>query len=378
MFGTLALLLGSVAALCWVANPYAVWRADPLAYLPSARRGPANEVEERVTTAYRVRLVQPRILLLGSSRVLLGIPVDERLHREILNAALSGTSLAEVDALLRLADDNPRLERVVWGVDFYAFAKQMEGFRYAAMETRLSPRGVVRLVKQVRETLLSAQAVRDSQQVITLKWNGIETRPPAVPAPWPEAVIRDTLTYAREDGLVGTGDQVVMKLLYLASTQLYGNYSMSPVQVALAKDIAARARSGRQLIAFVPPMHACELEMIREAQLWPTFQLWKRMLLDIVGPYRDFSGYHAVASDESLFIDLLHGKAAMGQVVLRTLLGQGCTGCGDTAQTIARAGIPVDAQTIDEHLARQDDWMRAADAHPSRCRALLARALAQS
>jgi hypothetical protein len=57
---------------------------------------------------------------------------------------------------------NPRLRRVIWGVDFYAFDEKFVGFH--PQETRGRLEGDARHVMAMRitETLLSIQALRDS------------------------------------------------------------------------------------------------------------------------------------------------------------------------------------------------------------------------
>ena len=99
MLVLLATLLGGVAAFCWAANPYEAWRADPFAEIPRLHPLTSDEAQQRARAAYRIRLVHPQTILLGSSRVLIGMPVDDRLHEEVLNAAVSGASVDEVDAL---------------------------------------------------------------------------------------------------------------------------------------------------------------------------------------------------------------------------------------------------------------------------------------
>src|SRR4029453_1997886 len=94
-----------------------------------------------------------------------------------------------------------------------------------------------------------------------------------------------------------------------------------------------------------------ELELIRRRGVWDAFEQWKRDLLADAGPYWDFSGFNAVAQDESLFADLMHLQPAAGHVILRQLLGRGCERCGPGAERIRAAGVWVDAASIETHLA---------------------------
>ena len=70
-------LLGAVALVNWIVNPYGAWRTtvvDP-AYRPP---GPVqNEAGERVSTAYRIRAERPSTLLVGSSRMVVGMYIEQ-------------------------------------------------------------------------------------------------------------------------------------------------------------------------------------------------------------------------------------------------------------------------------------------------------------
>jgi hypothetical protein len=67
-----------------------------------------------------------------------------------------------------------------------------------------------------------------------------------------------------------------------------------------------------------------------------------------------FSGYGKLEGMESLFLDVPHVWPAVGHVMLREFLGQGCGQCGEVARLVREAGVWVDAATIDAYLARQE------------------------
>ena len=99
----LAGFLAAVAAVNWIVNPYGAWRStavDPAYRFSETTR---NEAGERVTTAYRIRAEQPTNLLVGSSRVVVGMYIERGARDGVFNASMSGASLAEIAAILRLA-----------------------------------------------------------------------------------------------------------------------------------------------------------------------------------------------------------------------------------------------------------------------------------
>jgi hypothetical protein len=356
MLSCLAATLSAVAAICWTANPYGFWR---IALIDRSYRGfkampCVYDQHERVTTPYRLRGAQPSLLLVGSSRMLCGIPLDAQSEDGLMNASLPGATIPELAAVVQLAARNPRLREVIWGVDFFAFDQNFPAARDTETLPRLRGEGGVALQdtwRSITENLLNLDVLQESARV-WLRFIG--SRPklaPLPPVPWPESVIATQLDGA-DTGLHRLDDAAVRKML-VAMADIYSAYRLSRATVAdlgAAVDRLHVAGIGATLLVF--PNSACELEIIRRRGLWDAFEQWKRELLAAAGPYWDFSGFNAVAQDESLFADTMHLRPAAGHVILRELLGRGCERCGLGAERIRTAGVWVDAASIEPHLAQ--------------------------
>src|SRR5262245_36822046 len=109
MLLSLAGVLATVAGVKWIVNPYGAWRSAVIGSLARFIETTRNEAHERVTTAYRIRAERPSTLLVGSSRVVVGMYIDRGARDGFFNASMSGASLEEIAAILRLATANPRL-----------------------------------------------------------------------------------------------------------------------------------------------------------------------------------------------------------------------------------------------------------------------------
>ncbi len=116
----------------------------------------------------------------------------------------------------------------------------------------------------------------------------------------------------------------------------------------------------------MPPLSRCELEVIDQTGSSGAFQTWKRQLLE-TGPYWDFSGYGKLEGMEAVFLDVPHVWPAVGHVMIREFLGQGCGQCGEVARLVREAGVWVDAATIDAYLARPETLRTAAGSRRDRC-----------
>jgi hypothetical protein len=351
--------LAAVTAINWTVNPYGAWRPtviDPVYRVTGADR---KEADQRVTTAYRIRAERPTTLLVGSSRVIVGMYIERGVRDGVFNASMSGASLAEIAAILRLATANPRLARVVWGLDFYAFDERFVGFRHPETRIRLEADERQLMGVRIKETLLSLQALEDSRRVVQRAARGRKEGPFTVPVPWPEEVIRARLENPDRSGLA-TADDASLKAQLTNWVANYSGYRLSHSLGSLFRRTVRDARAGGiEVVLFVPPVSRCELEVIDQTGGWGAFQEWKRQLVH-AGPYWDFSGFGRLDRMDSLFLDAAHFWPAVGHTMLRQFLGEGCRQCGEVAAIIRDAGVWVDGATIDAHLAQQDAARRAA------------------
>lgn len=353
MLVCLAGVLAAVVTTNWIVNPYGVWRTTVVDRAYRLTDAAADETGERLSTPYRIRAEQPGTLLVGSSRVLKGMLVAQSEQDTFLNASLSGATFAELAILLRLATANPRLRRVIWGVDFYAFDERFVGFRHPETRQRLEVDERHVLALQVRETLVTMRALRDSSRVLARAARGEKPESLANPVPWPERLIEQRFSRVSRRGLSQAREDTIKRQLHNWVVS-YVDYRLSRPQVAVFREaVADLRRTGLEVILFVPPLSSCELETIDQAGEWDTFQHWKRELVG-VGSYWDFSGYGKLERSPELFTDVPHFKPEVGQVILRRLLGMDCSGCGKRARTIWDAGVWVDATTADAYLDRQE------------------------
>ncbi len=349
MMGALCVPLAAVAAVNWLVNPYGAWRTalvDPI----YQRQLPGSE---RVQVPYRVRTERPATVLLGSSRVLIGMPIEQGCRDHVMNAALSGATLDEIGAIIRLAIANPRLRRVVWGVDFTTFNEHWSGFLHAPTYLRL--RRDTRLL--VQETLLSMEAIDASRHALLTALHGPAELPSTwqLPVPWPESVIRRSLDELQAAPL-DASRAAERDLIAGQWADIYSTYQLSAAQVDLFRElVGVIRRAGLELILFVPPFSEYELELIRQTGRWETFQRWKRELATVAS-YWDFSGYDELARTDAYFdpVGFCHFEPPVGEAVLRHVLGQSCDACGAAARRIASAGVWVDTSTVEAHLQMQD------------------------
>jgi len=351
MLLALAVFCAAAIIVNYLTNPYGAWRTaliDPIFRADS---------DPRMITPYLVRTMQPETLLVGSSRVRVGMAIEQGYRDGVLNGALQGVDAEEAVEVVRVALRNPKLKRIVWGVDFFSFDESWMPDR----ETMARLRGDPWIM--FSETLLNLEALDAGRREFDRAWHGRKalraewTRP----VPWPQAEVCERLAELGRAGLDSIGGAKI-QLQLIGDVPDYTGYSLSQRKLSdFAAAVALSRRRGVEVIVFVPPISGYVLEMIRQSGQWLTFQQWKRDLL-AAGPYWDFSGYHAFALSPGLFKDVMHFKPAVGHLLLRRLLGLNTSGCDLRSRIVTEAGTWVDRRALCDVQKTQEARMRSATA----------------
>ena len=107
MFALTSALIAGGIALTWLLNPLGATRSR---FIDSIFR---KIKRERVATPYLLRITQPQTLLLGSSRVLMGMRIEQGERNGVMNAALTGATFEQISQIVDVALRNPQLKRII-------------------------------------------------------------------------------------------------------------------------------------------------------------------------------------------------------------------------------------------------------------------------
>ncbi len=162
-----ALLLAGLAAVMLfnlLADPNGAYPRWSLAALAPYRQ----QLVTRSAKAEMLLRNRCDVLLLGSSRVQVGIPVQAKVYdtERVYNLGLSGTTLPEMAAVLDFALRQQRPKRVLVGTDFFMFSdtrKATAGFESSRFDPELG------LFDYHFKNLLGAHALDDSYR-LTRQW----------------------------------------------------------------------------------------------------------------------------------------------------------------------------------------------------------------
>ena len=272
------------------------------------------------------------VLLLGSSRIQEGLPVRHPAYgtARVSNLGLNGTTLIETAAVVDVAMQRQRPKRVLLGADFMMFSDfrgLSAGFKNSRFNPELEP------LEYHFTNILGADKLNDSGLLLQ-QWLRGKPQPPSErgfdPRRLPPGMSqRDLFAYNVREFLVKPGN--------------YGAYHYSLDCLEAFRQIVRQCRdAGIELVAFIPPVHALQLEIIRAARLWPTFERWKGDLARILAeegvveavPLWDFTGYTGYVAETvppagdtttrmKWYLESSHFAPALGEEVLNRLLTAG-------------------------------------------------------
>jgi hypothetical protein len=350
-------LLAGAMGFNYSVNPYGAWRSAAVDPIYRELTG------DRAQMPYQLWTTAPETLLIGSSRVQVGMRIEQGYRAGVLNASLGAASIPELAQIVILALKNRNLKRIVWGVDFFAFNARRHHIN-TSFDARiaLDPRMLI------EDSLLSLDATRDSFDMVGRALRGRGRLKPmrSSDVPWPMELICAQFVAQRLHGLAVTSPRNIEIGLASVQRSFYANYEFSPEVAALFRDVVETARAHNvEVILLVPPMTEYELELIRQGGHWQDFERFKRAMA-ATGPFWDFAAYNQLARTDDLFLDVLHLKPAAGNEILRIMLGEKFNTCHDDADVVAESALRVDAGSIDRVLAIEERARDEATAPDSR------------
>lgn len=368
MLLALGALTFAVLAFNFVVNPFGAWHHRVVSNIYYRLRGGGAE---RVITPYRLRTTRPETLLVGTSRMLFGMPIEQGYSDGFLNAGLSAARLQEINKEVHLALKNPHLKRIIWSVDFFTFDQHLE----CNTDTCARLDGSLRLL--ILDNLLSSDALDSGINLVKRAILGRRdlSRKALVPIPWPQDFICRSFRTQARIGLSNVGEKGAAHQILSEAPVYRGMICCAPTMALFRSTVNDIHHAGVQLIFFLPPMTQYELEEIRQSGLWPLFQQFKRDLT-ASGGYWDFTGYNELARTDTMFLDVVHMKPEVGMTILRMLLGMPDGECPDM-KIVLDSALWVDRHNIDQVLALQDSRERAANMESNKYQQVVARALAQ-
>lgn len=352
LFGIAGAALAGVFASNAIVDPF-----DAMLFVSIPRLNQNKYVEAtRLNKSIAVSMGRYQGVILGSSRAQVGL---DPLHpafggRRIYNLGVSAPGINEIYASFSYARARNRLEIVVAALDFFMLTDKRTALGGKAF---YNPRreGAPAWINLT----LTWEALSRSIDTVLGNARGV---PPAiirgfVPLTDP-TVERSLLGRSRQQGTLPLFRDVLRRDFFGAG-RLYTTFAYDRGKLRLVRKMIERCRdSGVRLEILISPVHGLEIEAIRAAGLWPTFELWKRDLASLAGDgvrIFDFSGYEGPVAEPlaepgtemSGYYEPTHYSPALGNRVIERLFADQA----ESAPGAAGFGVLLDQDTIDAHLA---------------------------
>lgn len=342
-----------IGGLNAVIDPYGMVNSPDISGVNQFK--PEQITRVRMFKAAEVSRIQPRSLLMGSSRADIGLDPNHPALADVepgYNLGLSGANMHEVRQYFEHALYNqPDLDVVVIGLDFFMFNqfKQDEGdFSLERLnQQHPAPDDLVNV-------LFSLDALESSVQ--TLRFN-LRPSPSSLYDATGRRYQFGDFTQASEQRF----RQMTTRLL--ETHGYYQDYELSQDYLAdLEAVVDLAAQHDIELHLFISPSHATLTESLYQAGLWPEYAAWKQALVAIA-PIWNFAGYNSVTteriSDEMMnYVDSSHYSTAVGNLMLNRMLDY------RSDEVPNDFGQLLSASTLDAHLremlASRDQWQQAA------------------
>ena len=352
---SLLLLLIIVASINFVVDPDGRFRVIDRADFNQIKINPSPG--SRQGKAIALQQCDYATVILGSSRAETGLDPDSEVFvdQPVYNAALKGTSMREILSIGEFVLHTQKPKIIIFGVDFLTFSKQRD-----------TAADFLDSVLHNDPTLLSVANYLLSTDTLLASW---------YTASWNIAgYVRRCHDNGHNDR---SGDMVnqreafdAIQTTYIRNQGLYGKHEInreyldkfaSLLQMIVERDI--------ELLIFISPMHALQIELLQDAKLLESFRNWKRDLVKIVATTNaalpsakhielwDFSGYNSITmepvppagSEHQMrwYRDSAHYRIATGDLILQKLLDR------NTSDLPIDFGVQLTPESIETVLAAE-------------------------
>lgn len=326
----------------------------------------------RFTKPYRVEDVKPQILLVGNSRIEMGLAAesDYFAKKSVYNLGMPGVGLQrQMQNAAQQIQDNPNLELVILSLDYLDFTYSKENWSDKLTEAQQIDRllGSQQTVLSVLKTFLgyflsldtlfnsfatAAQQRGEHNSITVYGTNEADSY----------------LGVMRYEGIkplfVQKIDQIKQTLTRQQNYFLAEGQTHNPGILQLLQLVNLAKQKGVRLVTFISPYHYSYLHILNDHARWSDYLNWKKALTLALSNENfnielwDFSGFNTytlepVVFDQphrlmSWYWEPSHYRVELGEKMLPVLLNE------QPAATIARRMTP---QSIDGFIAADEQGL---------------------
>lgn len=344
-------VLGLIAVVNWYMDPFAMYWS-PLHHSINEFKTEAG-TRSRITKIHQVQRVSPEILLVGNSRIEMGISPRSPLFgdKTIYNQGMPGAHvIMQLDYAIDAIKTTPNIKQLFVSVDFLDFLLNKKQSSLSANDLTHSIRSSYKFRLKSFDDGLSARVARFKEQ------SGLIFSLDALTASVNTLVKQNTNTSSIDEYGFNTAlsyidimknegirplftqklEEISSRLKEPVSITSFDNVDTSPYIEHLVQFIDFAQQRNIKITLFINPYHYSYLHTLADSQQWTNFQQWKRLLThNISDRYTnnvvlwDFSGFNTITNEKvtietpsqhmKWFWEPAHYRKELGEIMLRKM-----------------------------------------------------------
>jgi hypothetical protein len=314
------LFLFAIICFNYLVNPYNIFKVAKIQNFNEKK----IETKEYLKKARDLVEQKPDVILLGTSRTRVGLDPDyyyRKTGEAAYNLGLSGANMYEQRRYFEYSLlVNPNLKKVIMGLDFEAFNEYRPNTINFSDE-RLNTKYYTKTDLLVN--LLSYLVTKDSIRVIldNIKREDNYTSNRMLN----NGSHNEDIILSTHKSLLDSGRNRFYEHLHeqLQDETVLQNYRLSKNRLNdLEYIINSCLTNNIELIIFIHPVHAIQLEGIKKAGLWNDYEQWKKEIVNLSSVW-DFTGYNEITTSSptnfNTYLDQSHYRKKVGNLIFDRL-----------------------------------------------------------
>ena len=362
-FISFACILGVIATFNWFVDPFGMHWSPKLSNINALK--PEAGTRTRITKAYQANIIAPDVLIVGNSRVEMGLSPSSPLfnNKTVYNQGMPGAHLVmHIDYAINTIKTTPNIKEVLVGIDFVDFLithnqanepieildraiKKSYNFRLESYDNDNKYAAALRL-KEKMALVFSLDALSASLKTLTQQKSlssGID-----------ELGFNSALSYLsimKTEGIKPLFTQKLQAIADRLKNPLYitslNKPSVAARLIHLKSLIEETKQRNIKVTLFINPYHFSYLHVLAEYNQWQNFITWKKDLTSFVNKLNatedslenvleltlwDFSGFNTMTNEAVLletpkktmhwFWEPAHYRKALGNKMLESMLNE--------------------------------------------------------
>jgi len=374
-FTSFVVLISSIATFNWFIDPFAMFWSPSIDSLNQLK--PEAGTRTRISKAYQIKNIDPEILIVGNSRVEMGLSPksDSFQNKVVYNQGMPGSHLVmQTDYAIDAIKSSQSIKHLLIGVDFLDFLLSKEKLEQdnnlldnsikASYSFRLESHTVkyasLLRAKEKMGLIFSLDALSASLNTIT-KQNSLTSS-------IDKLGFNSALSYleiVKTEGIKPLFTQKLQGISTRLKTPLYispqNKPLFSPRFKHLKNLIHEAKKSGIKITLFINPYHFSYLHTLSEQSQWENFLSWKKALTSFVHKTNypnmtlwDFSGFNNIINESVplatpkkpmlWFWEPAHYRKELGEKMLSLMLTI-------DKPTVADFGRELTQQNIEKYIS---------------------------